>query len=265
MFDAGNELRCIASRQFKTPILSLAFSCKGHLAVCLSNHIFLFMYAEKNVPIKSITCHNPDGIFALSDDGHLLAFPVAPNEICIRFSDGELCRITTKSPFCKLRFNPKGACQDFLAAVSEEGKTVWVWSLQRKEKKVELTFEFTRGFRQCKVEGLDFNSFSTLLSLSTDSGTVHVFELSVENRLTEGYLGCLRWAKSKYQVRVDPPYHALACLLVDEKLLPDGSQPRRSVFVLTSTGELCEYTLPKALEQESDAGLPIRIMNVFRE
>ena len=283
VFSADEAAKCIASRQFKTPILSLAFSCKGHLAVCLADRIFWFKFAEKGESVKQVsTCQNPDGVFAISDDGHLLAYPVGPNVICVRHGNEELGRVTTDSPFCKLRFNPKGAGQDLLAAVSEGGKTVWIWSLQRNEQKMTLKYEFTRSrASQCRVEGLDFNSLSTLLSLSTDSGTVHVFELIDANQQSKGgYFGSMTsWipsvvapsVTSKFKVRVKPRSHALACLMVGEMLMPsevDGGegQPRRSVFVLTSTGNLQEYSLPEATAGGSsvlETDLPLRNMRVF--
>jgi hypothetical protein len=185
-------VQAVASRQFKTAVLGLALSCKGHIAVCLSDRIFWFKFLERGEAPKEVpTSLNPEGMFAISDDGHLLAYPAGPNLIGIRHGNEELARIVTDGPCCKLRFNPKGAGQDLLAGVAEGGKTVWVWGLQRNEQKATLKWEFTRSrAKQCQVQGVDFNALSTLLALSTDSGTIHVFELSERNQLSSGgYFG----------------------------------------------------------------------------
>ncbi len=272
----------MSARQFKTPVLALGFSCKGHVAVCVSDRIYWYKFLERGeTPKEVLTGLNPEGVFAVSDDGHLLAYPVAPNVIGIRHGNEELARITTDGPFCKLRFNPKGAGQDLLAAVSADGKTVWVWGLQRNEQSAVLKYEFTRSrAKPCLVQGVDFNALSTLLALSTDSGTVHVFELSDHNvRSTGGYFGSVTsWipamvvpsVTSKFKVRVSGRNHALACLRVGEALLPAEQEegeaaPRRSVYVLTSGGSLLEYTLPTDNKSGAvlETDLPLRTLSVF--
>lgn len=279
---AAGEGRPVASRQFKTPVLGVAFSCKGHVAVCLSDRIYWFKFLERGeAPKEVLTWLNPEGVFAISDDGHLLAYPAGPNVIGVRHGNEELARIATDGPCCKLRFNPKGAGQDLLAGVAEGGKTVWVWGLQRNDHKTTLKWEFTRSrAKQCQVQGVDFNALSTLLALSSDSGTIHVFELSERNQQSAGgYFGSVTsWipsmvvpsVTSKYKVRVGARGHALACLRVGEALLPaeleEGApQPPRSVYVLTAAGNLLEYALPADDKPGAvlETDLPLRSLRVF--
>jgi WD40 repeat protein len=269
----GADGAVISSRQFKTPVLSVVFSSKGHIAVVTSDCIYWFKYLEKEAVKCVPTCVNLEALCAISDDGHLLAFPLGPNLIGVWHGNEEMVQIATTGGISKLRFNPKGAGQDLLAATSEGGKTLWVWALNRIDKKAVLRFEFSRSRKNSQVQGLDFNSMSTLLALSADSGTVHVFELSETNAVSSsgGIFGSVTsWIpsvvvpsiSSKYQLRLKTRGPALACVMVVE-LPEDEETSSRSVYVLTSNGNLSEYTLPASTSSVLENDLPLRILKVF--
>lgn len=279
-----SDMKMVSSKQFKTPVLGVEFSQKGHVAVCLGDRIFWYMFLDKGNVFKQIeTATNPQAVFAISDDGKLLAYPVAPNVIGIQHGDEELARITTDSPISKLKFNPKGGGTDLLAAASEDGKTVWVWILHRKTGAYEREptptyvkqFEFSRSrTHSCKVEGLDFNEASTLLALSADSGTCHIFELTDANKVSSGYMGNLlpKWVpsvsqvRSKYKVRISSTSrsHSLACLMVGDEFM-DGPDAKRSVFILTAEGYLMEYKLPEESNPDGilETSDPLRRDKIF--
>jgi WD40 repeat protein len=267
----------IASRQFKAPVFSLALSSKGHIAVVTSSCIYWFKYLEKNEAIKCIpTSLNMEAICAISDDGHLLACPIGPNQVGVWHGSELMSTISTGGGVSKLRFNPRGAGQDLLAITSEGAKTVWVYVLNRIEKAAVLRFEFSRGRKHSQVQGLDFNSMSTLLALSTDSGTVHVFELSDQNAVSSGGGGLFgsvaSWipsvvvpaVSSRYQVRLKTRGPALAFMMVVEMPEHDQQEPSsRSVYVLSSAGSLFEYPLPAVTSPTTDTDLPLRSAKIF--
>ncbi len=294
----GPDGNIIASKQFKSPVLSVQFSSKGHIAVATSNCIYWFRYLENNEAVKCVpTPLNIDAVCAISDDGHLLAFPSGPNMIDVWHGSEKMAQITTSGGVSKLRFNPKGAGQDLLAATSDGGKQLFVWSLNRIEKKAVLRFEFSRSRTHSQVQvngrgkeeeekrflkfvlvgqGLDFNSLSSLIALSTDSGTVHVFELSDQNAISStggGLFGSVTsWIpsvvvpaiSSKYQVRLKTRGPALSSVMVFD--LPGeelGRASSRSVYVLTFSGLLHEFTLPDATSPVTDTDLPLRSLKIF--
>lgn len=285
---AGEPLAVVASKHFKLPVLSLAFSCRGHLAVCLSDRIYWYKFLERDDAPKEVpTCPNPKGMFALSEDGLLLAYPESPTVVAVAHAvrngfDAHARIDLSAGPVCRLRFNRRNAGEDLLAAAAEGGKTVWVYALPRvdgaggkRTSGAELRFEFTRSrTKQCHVYGLDFNAFSTLLALSADSGTVHVFELSPRNAVASqtSYLSNLTaWipsvvaptVQSKFKVRVtEPRCHALACLAVRETLPgEDEALAQRNVCVLTSAGSLLEYALPPDAPGVHETAMPLRTMS----
>ena len=278
--DGLGEVLC--SRQFPSPVLGLACSLKGHVAVCLGDCIHWFLFTDKDGLTKEVpTGTNLDGLFALSEDGKLLAYPLSATEIGVRHGDDDLARIKTDSPFGKLQFNPKGAGQDLLAASSRDGKTVWVWSLARvpdydrgnSGPTHELQYCFARSrTHACHVENLSFNAASSLLALSGDTGTVHVFELSDQNKVSSSYVGSIMgsWAPSltstgsRFKVRSGGRTASLVALLVGDAFI-EGPDAPRSVFVLGADGNLQEFILPDGSDPNNlEVAIPVRKNSVYR-
>ena len=279
----NENLEVIHTRQFLTPILGIQCSRKGHLAVCLGDRIHWYFFTEKDSPAREVpTISNPDGIFALSDDGKLLAYPIGKNLIGVQHGDEEVARIETEGSVGKLRFNPKGGGQDLLAASSTDGKTVWVWSLLRmpsfergnQDPTHTLMYSFSRSrTHACHVEGLEFNAASSMLALSGDSGTVHVFELSEDNKVASGYgayvpawvptLG-INLASSRFKVRSGSAVPSLVGLLVADSFI-EGPGASRSVFIIGADGSLTEFELPTGLDPQAqlETDTPIRKERIY--
>lgn len=65
------------------------------------------------------------------------------------------------------------------ATASVKGTLIRVFSMTTGEK----LYEFQRGSSSCTIHSLAFNSDATILAVSGSKGTVHLFQLSQENRV----------------------------------------------------------------------------------
>lgn len=76
-----------------------------------------------------------------------------------------------KAPVANLSLNSTGT---LLATASDKGTVIRVFSLPNGDK----LHEFRRGSYPAKIYSISFNAVSTLLCVSSDTETVHIFKLS---------------------------------------------------------------------------------------
>ena len=125
--------------------------------------------------------------------------------------------------------------------------TTWKWS---------KLFHFLRGSTAAHIESLSFNTDSTLLSVSGDSGTLHIFELSAEQTFSpSGFKSMLpslisnrMIPRASRKLRLRDTSNCISCILVDAvkgtRLAPgDGIDSERRIFVSAADGYLYEYEL----------------------
>ncbi|GAA5947989.1 hypothetical protein JCM3765_007058 [Sporobolomyces pararoseus] len=79
-----------------------------------------------------------------------------------------------KSPLSHISINSTGT---FLASSSEKGTVIRVFSLPDGDKK----FEFRRGSYSAKIYSIAWNLKSSLMAVSSDTETVHIFKLTTTN------------------------------------------------------------------------------------
>jgi len=85
-----------------------------------------------------------------------------------------------KTTLACLAFNPSGT---LLATASDKGTVVRVFGVPNGDK----VAEFRRGAYPARIFSLAFNAVSSLLCVSSDSDTVHIFKLaSTSNGLRNG-------------------------------------------------------------------------------
>lgn len=75
-----------------------------------------------------------------------------------------------KSPLAMLSLNSTGT---LLATASDKGTVIRVFSLPNGDR----IHEFRRGSYPAKIYSISFNAVSTLLCVSSDTETVHIFKL----------------------------------------------------------------------------------------
>lgn len=117
------------------------------------------------------------GICCLSPNAEVsyVAYPYGDKSGIIQVFDVNqlkpVCTIEAhKSRISKLAFNINGS---LLATASDKGTIIRVFNAQTGKK----LYQFRRGTYSAKIYSLSFNSQSTMLSVSSDSDTVHVFKM----------------------------------------------------------------------------------------
>jgi WD40 repeat protein len=161
------------SLEFKTPVQRVRISQK-HLVVALLNNVGIY---EMKMPPRKLkdttTVNNPFGLCALGD--RLVAFPGAtPGQVKIcDLASLQISIITAHdSPLRALALNKRG---DLLATASEKGTIIRVFSTSNTAKLAE----FRRGIDPAAVFSLAFSPDSSMLAVTSDKSTIHIFDLQV--------------------------------------------------------------------------------------
>lgn len=76
-----------------------------------------------------------------------------------------------KTPISQISLNSTGT---LLATASDKGTVIRVFSVPG----AQLIGQFRRGVSPAKIYSISFNAVSTLLSVSSDTETVHIFKLT---------------------------------------------------------------------------------------
>ena len=84
-----------------------------------------------------------------------------------------------KTPIACLALNSTGT---MLATASDKGTVVRVFSVPDAKK----LWQFRRGSSSARIWSINFNLSSTLLSVSSDSSTIHIYKLAMPGRAGTG-------------------------------------------------------------------------------
>ncbi|KAF9320057.1 autophagy protein, partial [Linnemannia elongata] len=85
-----------------------------------------------------------------------------------------------KTSVSNISINSEGT---MLATASDKGTVIRIWSIPNAQR----LFQFRRGSQSARIYSLSFNLASTLLSVSSDTDTVHIFKLGGSNRPGDGH------------------------------------------------------------------------------
>ncbi|GAA97103.1 uncharacterized protein L969DRAFT_96982 [Mixia osmundae IAM 14324] len=187
----------ICELTFPTSILSVKLN-RRRLVVVLEEQIYLYDISNMK-PLQTIeTSPNPAGICALSsapDNSYLAypspssstgaAFPNSPNAAPVTTSahtagdvlllDALSLSVTNiiqahKAPLAVLTFNAQGT---LLATSSDKGTVIRVFSTPNGDK----VAQFRRGSYPARIFSISFDATSSLVCVSSDTETVHIFKL----------------------------------------------------------------------------------------
>lgn len=84
-----------------------------------------------------------------------------------------------KAPVANLSLNPAGT---LLATASDKGTVIRLFSVPNGDK----VHEFRRGSYPAKIYSISFNAVSSLLCVSSDTETVHIFKLAKGDKGAKG-------------------------------------------------------------------------------
>ncbi|KAI9014398.1 WD40-repeat-containing domain protein [Phycomyces nitens] len=177
----------ICELTFPTSILSIKMN-RRRLIVVLEEQIFVYDISNMKLLHTIDTSPNPAAICALSPSSEncFIAYPSRSSSTGSNFSDyangdveifdaSSLTLVSIvqahKSPISCISMNSDGT---LLATASEKGTVIRVFSIPKAVK----VYQFRRGSYIAKIFSMSFNLVSTLLCVSSDTETVHIFKLA---------------------------------------------------------------------------------------
>jgi WD40 repeat protein len=196
-----HQKRPIAELPFSSPVRSVKLK-NDRIAVALEQKVFLYDFVELRCLYSVETTPNPEGLLALSpsDESTVVAFPgLHAGEVRVERVDTKAVKIIKAhdSPLAALALSHNGK---FIATASEKGTLIRVFSTLDGSKVKEVR----RGTDPAKIYSLAFsrnssgggsgggnagsrskggaletsNGLPEWLAVSSDKGTVHVFNLT---------------------------------------------------------------------------------------
>ncbi|KAI8642941.1 WD40-repeat-containing domain protein [Parasitella parasitica] len=189
----------ICELSFPTAILAVKMN-RRRLIVVLEEQIFLYDISNMKLLHTIDTNPNPQAICALSPSSEncYIAYPArssvspfSPNSgsSSSSFVSGDVelfealdCQTTNivqahKSAVSCISMNSEGT---LLATASEKGTVIRIFSTLDATK----VYQFRRGTSHAKIYSMSFNLVSSLLCVSSDTETVHIFKLSTSGSPT---------------------------------------------------------------------------------
>ncbi|KAI8644216.1 WD40-repeat-containing domain protein [Parasitella parasitica] len=188
----------ICELTFETPILSVKMNRK-RLIVVLEKQIFVYDISNMKLLHTLDTISNPQAICALSpssDNCYLAYQPLRASDYYttssysnssptyngigdIEIYDANTMKLENivqahKSTISCISMNLEGT---LMATASEKGTVIRVFTIPRADK----VYQFRRGSYSARIYSMSFNLVSTLLCVSSDTETVHIFKLSSNN------------------------------------------------------------------------------------
>ncbi|OZJ06879.1 hypothetical protein BZG36_00230 [Bifiguratus adelaidae] len=179
----------ICELTFPTSILSVKLN-RRRLIVVLEEQIYVYDISNMKLLHTIETSKNDAG-----NDNCYIAYPSPTPSPSSPFSSGNASQTAAsgdvlifdalslqvvnivqahKTPVSCIAMNSEGT---MLATASEKGTVIRVFSIPSAQK----LFQFRRGSYPAKIYSISFNLVSTLLCVSSDTETVHIFKLTPEN------------------------------------------------------------------------------------
>ncbi|KAF9369561.1 autophagy protein, partial [Mortierella sp. AD011] len=183
----------ICELTFPTTILSVKLNRK-RLIVVLEDQIYVYDISNMKLLHTIETSPNPNAICALSPsaDNCYLAYPSPTPSPASPFSNngrddshgpsGDVLIFNAltlqvvniiqahKTSVSNISINSEGT---MLATASDKGTVIRIWSVPNAQR----LYQFRRGTQSARIYSLSFNLASTLLCVSSDTDTVHIFKI----------------------------------------------------------------------------------------
>ncbi|KAJ5107789.1 hypothetical protein N7456_004464 [Penicillium angulare] len=164
--------------EFRTSVLGVRLSKSRIVAALLNSiHVFSFSAPPQKLAVYE-TYDNPLGLACLSQK--LLAFPGrSPGQVqMIELETGNISIIPAHSSSLRaMALSPDG---EILATASEAGTLIRIFSTANCTKLAELR----RGVDHAVIFSLSFSPSNTLLAVTSDKSTLHIFDVPHPNQVT---------------------------------------------------------------------------------
>jgi hypothetical protein len=159
---------------FKVPVRAVRLR-RDKIVVALSHKVYVYNFSDLRVESQMDTSTNDGGLVVISPttERMVLACPgLNKGQIRVELFDGGTTKFIAahESALACLALSADGR---LLASASEKGTLIRVFDTHTGE----LLHEFRRGSDKAIVYSLAFNAKNTLLGVTSDKGTVHVFRV----------------------------------------------------------------------------------------
>lgn len=166
--------KCIAELEFRSDVKGVKLR-RDKIVVALETKVYVYNFEDLQLVHQIETTNNPKGLIALCPDSDniVLACPgLKPGYVHLRIND------ITKSMPIQAHANPLSCLAlsldgTKLATASEQGTVIRVWDTATSNQVAQLR----RGKDKAEVNCISFSSDSEWLCVSSDKGTVHVFNI----------------------------------------------------------------------------------------
>ncbi|CAO3569910.1 unnamed protein product [Mortierella alpina] len=193
----------ICELTFPTTILSVKLNRK-RLIVVLEDQIYVYDISNMKLLHTIETSPNPHAICALSPSSEncYLAYPSPTPSPTSPFSNNgrddshgpsgdvlifnaltlQVVNIVQahKTSVSNISINSEGT---MLATASDKGTVIRIWSIPNAQR----LYQFRRGAQSARIYSLSFNLASTLLCVSSDTDTVHIFKVGGSSSVGGGH------------------------------------------------------------------------------
>ncbi|KAG0243669.1 WD40-repeat-containing domain protein [Mortierella sp. GBAus27b] len=187
----------ICELTFPTTILSVKLNRK-RLIVVLEDQIYVYDISNMKLLHTIETSPNPHAICALSPspDNCYLAYPSPTPSNASPFSNAggddshgpsgdvlifnainlQVVNIVQahKTSVSNIAINSEGT---LLATASDKGTVIRIWSIPEARR----LYQFRRGAQSARIHSISFNMASTLVCVSSETDTVHIFKLGASS------------------------------------------------------------------------------------
>jgi len=249
----------IAELEFAEPVKGMRMR-KDRLVVVLEKRLFVYNFSDVKLVDQFETFSNPTGLVSMApntDQIVIASLGEKPGQVRIEhYSRHESYLIDAHTnAISQMALSPDGSK---LATTSTRGTLVRVFDIQTKQK----LHEFRRGSTTAAIHSLSFSKDSSLLCVSSDRGTVHVYNLNVitENRTSSfsfmssmvPFLGS-SWSSKQLSVNETKSL----CLLHDDYIYVFGASGKLYKFSITSPDkpisveDFIEKSIAKPVQSES--------------
>ncbi|KAH6560343.1 hypothetical protein BASA50_003329 [Batrachochytrium salamandrivorans] len=198
----------ICELTFLTAILSVKLN-RMRLIVILEEHIYIYDIGNMKLMHTIDTSPNPNALCSLSPSSENCYFAYPSNAST---SSGEVLLFDAinlqavniiqahKSSLSYVAFNYDGT---LIATASDKGTVIRVFTVPQGQK----IFQFRRGTYAARIYSMSFNLENTMLAISSDTETVHIFKLDEKDKVKDAQLVPSSSSANSLSERHTPPLH----------------------------------------------------------
>eukprot|EP00010_Vexillifera_abyssalis_P001690 CAMPEP_0201553218 /NCGR_PEP_ID=MMETSP0173_2-20130828/19514_1 /ASSEMBLY_ACC=CAM_ASM_000268 /TAXON_ID=218659 /ORGANISM="Vexillifera sp., Strain DIVA3 564/2" /LENGTH=301 /DNA_ID=CAMNT_0047963853 /DNA_START=217 /DNA_END=1122 /DNA_ORIENTATION=- len=204
--------KCLAELEFRMPVTGVRLR-KDRILVVVETKIYVYNFADVSLLRALSTCPNPKGLVSLCSEAPILACPGESAGVMYynvgkpdqklwpasNTGSKEMGAQVCNNGLACLAMNLDGS---LIATASEKGTLIRVWSTETGGQ----LHEFRRGSDRAEIFSIAFNKDSTLLVVSSDKATVHLFSLTDKIKNGEssfkgiGSFFASKWSAASFRV-----------------------------------------------------------------